>query len=353
MGILLATRERVRDALESDHTAYRAGQVDRALDAAARAIELGLHWANIHPLTATREFPWPNEQDARPWRLYLENQGLISVTSMTAGGVTIAAADRFLEPVNEGPPFTSIEIDLASSASYGSGATHQRAISIVGLWGLRNDETPAGALAEDLDTTETAVDVTDGAKVGVGSLLRVDSERLNVTGRAFMDSTFNLAGDMNSDRADTLVVVSGGTFFEGESIVLDSEEMDVKAVTGSNLTVQRAVNGSVLAAHTGAVDIYVSRRLTVERGAAGTTAATHTNGTALISWLCPPLIEALSVGLAMDQVEQELGAYSRTSRSGDARSATSSGADASGTALDGLWNRAIRAHGRCSRTDAI
>jgi hypothetical protein len=346
MGIWLTTRERVRGSLDSDHTAYRASQVDRAIDAASRAIELGLHWANIHPVVATRYFPWPNQQSARPWRLYLENQGLISLTSLTSGGDTIGAADYFLEPVNEGPPFQWIEIDLGSSASFTSGSTHQRSVAAAGLWGYRNDETPAGALAEALDTTETEVDVTNGALVGIGSLLRVDNERLNVTGRAWMDSTHNLAGDMTADRSDTLLAVSGGSWFEGEPVMVGTEEMAVKAVTGSNLTVQRATNGTVLAEHTGSVDLFVPRRLTVERAAAGTTAANHDTAAALVSWVPPPLIEALAVAVAMDQVEQELGAYSRTTRSGDAQ------ADAPGDDLGKAWNRAIRAHGRF-RTDAV
>jgi hypothetical protein len=356
-GIFLATRERVARALDVDQTAYRGPQIDQALDAATRDICGALHWTNIHPVVATRYFDWPNQQHARPYRLWLEDNPLISATTVTSGSVVIADPDRFLEPVNTGPPFTRLEIDLASAASFNSGDTHQRSLGILGLWGLGNDEVPAGQLAAAVvSTTSTVMDVSDGSRVGVGSLLRIDSERVNVTDRAWIDSTFNLAGDVAADDSATLIAVSGGTFFAGESIILGAEEMPIKAVTGAGLVVERAGNGTVLAAHTGAVDIYVNRRLTVERAAAGTTAATHLNAAPVVAWDPPALLESLAVAVAMDQVEQELGAYSRQIRSGDAAAeATGGGNTGTGLAASGLagkWARAIRAHGRI-RTGAI
>lgn len=344
--VWLATRDRVATALDADHTAYRTSQIDQALAAATPAIELALHWANIAPTVATRYFDWPPRATSRPWRLDLEHNGLISVTTLVSAGTTITGADYHLEPINTGPPYTSIEIDRSSSASFDSGDTPQRAIAVTGLWGLGNTETAAGALAEELDTSETEVDVTDG-RVGIGALLRVDSERMTVTDRTWTDTTFNLAGDMDESDADTALVASGGTWFAGERLYLGTEAMDVKAVTGTTLVVERAVDGTVLAAHTGAVDIYAPRRLTVERGAAGTTAATHLTAAPVVQWKAPPLLEALAVALAMDQVEQELGAYSRTVRGPD------SAGDATGTGLSAAWARALRAHGRAGSRMAV
>lgn len=359
MTIKLATRERVQAALDTDHTAYRGPQIDQAIDAASEVIPLTLHWAHLHPVIATRRFDWPNHQHARPWRLWLEDQALISITSMTSGGVTIPDPDRFLEPVNEGPPYTRLEIDLASASSFQSGDTHQQSIVIAGLWGYRNDETPAGALAAAISsTTATTMDVTDGSRVGIGSLLRIDTERVTVTDRAWIDSTFNLGADLTADDAATAVTVSGGTFFAGESIILGAEELAIKAVTGTTLTVERAVNGTVLATHTGPVDIYVNRRMTIERGVAGTTAATHAGAAPLAAWKAPALTEALTVAVSMDQVEQELGAYARQVRSGvaamDAGGGGSDGAGLTAGGLPALWERTIRAHGRVgARTGAI
>lgn len=348
MGAWFTTRERVSRALDADSHSYRSDQVDRAIDAGARTIEGQLLWDDIAPRVATKSFDWPNEQRVKPGRLWLGNHGLISVTTMTSGGVAITEAQRVLYPLNDGPPYTRVELNQGTSASFSIATTAQGSAVIAGLWGLENAETPAGALAAAVvSTTATTVDVTDGALVGIGSLLRVDSERLQVTGRAWIDSTHNLAGDMDADTADTLVATSGGTFAAGESIILGAEEMDIKAVTGTNLVVERATNGTVLAAHTGAVDIYVSRRLTVVRGAQGTTAATHSTAAPVVAWYTPPLIEALNVALAMDQVEQELGAYSREVRSGDAA------APATGSGLESAWTRALTAHGRQARAGGI
>jgi hypothetical protein len=347
MAVPLATRERVTDALDIDHTAYRGPQVDQALDAASREIELGLHWAHFHPVIATRLFDWSNLQHAEPWRLWLDDQPLVSVTSMTSGGVTVDPADLVLEPVNAGPPYTRVEMDLAGSSSFDSGSTRQQSVAITGLWGHRVTELAAGALAAALvDTTGTTVDLTRGDVAGIGSLLRVDTERMAVTGRTWLDTTANLNGDLTAADNATLLVPSAGTYWPGERLMLGAEEMRVRAQTAAGVVVQRATGGTVLAAHTGAVDIYAQRRYTVTRGAEGTTAATHLLAAAAVVWQAPAPVEALCVALAMNQVEQELGAYRRE--------VTAPGGAAPGGSLGDLWMRAARACGRAgSRKAAI
>lgn len=340
--VWLATRERVAQALDSEHTAYRGDQIDQALAAATDTIRLALHWAHFHPVVATRYFDWPNDQRARSWRLWLDDQGLISVTQLVAGGVTLAPTEYLLEPVNTGPPYTSIEINLAEGGSFGSGDSHQRAIAITGVWGCNTDTIVRGALAEALDDVETDVDGTDG-RVGVGHVLVVDSERMVVTDKTWMDTGANLAGDLTADDADTEVTVSAGTFFRGERLYLGAEAMDVKAQTGTTLVVERATDGTVLAAHTGAVDIYAPRRFTVTRGQHGTTPASHLIAAELRVWTAWPLVEALAVAVSMDQVEQEMGAYSRTSGAG---STDRTAKDATGSGLAAAWARAYAAHGR-------
>mgnify|MGYP000559378635 CR=1 FL=1 len=340
------TRERVARALDADHTAYRTGQIDQAIDAGARLIEAQLHWQDIAPTRATHSFDWPNTQTARAWRLWLDNQGLISFTAVTTGGQAITP---LAEPVNEGPPYTSLNIDLAGSSSWQAGTTWQRSIGVAGLWGLGDDRAPAGALAEALETVgETEVDVTDGSLVGVGTILRAGTEDMIVTGRAWLDSGQNPTGSMAADTAVSSFAVADGTqLHAGENVILDAEEMRVHAVTGNTVIVERAVNGTVLGAHTTASDVYVPRRLTVARGAQGSTAITHLIGATLTAWDPPALIEALNVAVAMDQIEQELGAYSREIRSGD------SAAPATGSGLEAKWTAARNAHGRQARVGAI
>lgn len=307
-----ASREAVRDAVDVKEAAHRTSQVDRAIESASDSIDawLGRHKHGLAPITATRFFRWPSRHYSSPYRLWLDENELVEVSTLTAGGTTIDSDDYFLEPVNSGPPFTFIEIDLDSQAAFDNSGTHQRAIQIVGTWGINNDQKPAGALAEALDASETAVDVSDASLVGVGDVLTVDSERMIVTDRSSLDTGQNLQSDMNALNNDQIVDVSDGTEFAvGEVLLLGSERMKITEITGNNLTVIRAYDGTTLAAHSAPVDIYAFRTLVVERGALGTTASTHDDESAVTRWQVPYLVRDLCIAEAITQLEQEFSAY--------------------------------------------
>lgn len=347
------TREDVASALDVKLTARISRQIDRATEAGARSVE-GLLKRTFRPVLATRYFDWPNDQRARPWRLWLDANELISLTTLTSGGVTIASTDYFLEPVNSGPPYTRIEIDLASSAAFSSGDTHQRAIAAVGLWGFRNNETPAGLLAEALDTTETGVDVTDSSLVGVGDVLRIDSERMTVTDKATVDTGQNSSALTAAASAVTITGITAGTVKAGEVILVDSERMLVIDVTGTTLTVKRGWDGSVLAAHSINTDIYALRSLTVERGALGTTAATHLDTTAIVRHLVPGLVRELNIAEAINTVQQEAAGYARRDGLGEERGGgRMTVVEATGRGLEDLRSRAVDAFGRKARMRAV
>lgn len=245
------TRQDVKRALDVHETARSNGQVDRAVEAASRTIEGVLH-RRFYPQLDTRFFDWPNPQRARPWRLWLDQHELISVTTLTAGGVTIAPSDFFLEPNGTGPPFTRLEIDLDSPAAFNSGGSHQRAIGVTGVYGYTVDEAPVGVLAEPLDASETGVDVTDSAQIGVGDLIKVDGERMLVTGRSMLTTGQTLQTPLTASNANvTVAVTTGSAYSVDEVILLDSERMLIVDIAGNQLTVKRAWDGSVLAAHTG------------------------------------------------------------------------------------------------------
>src|SRR5215213_9547960 len=134
-----STIEAVKAALDSKATARDDEQVGRAVLSACETVDAWLHWAHIDPRTDTRYLDWPNRQRADAGRVWLDNQGLISLTAATTGGDTITPADLLLEPVNDGPPFTSINIDLDTSASYGGTTGYQQNLAFTGLWGYAND----------------------------------------------------------------------------------------------------------------------------------------------------------------------------------------------------------------------
>lgn len=338
------TREEVKASLSMGDTARADSQVDRAIEDASRSIEKLTH-RRFYPEIDTRYFDWPNEQYARSWRLWLDENEVISVSALTSGGTLIGAPDYILEPNGYGPPYTSIDLDLGGSASFGGGDTFQQSIGVTGVFGYQDDQQAVGATAEALDTTETGVDVTDGSVVGVGDLLLVDSERLLVTGRGWLTTTQTLQTPMTAVNNNvTVAVMTGSAYFAGEQILLDSERMLITDVAGNNLTVKRAQDGTVLATHTGST-IYASRTLTVLRGAVGTTAANHLTAAPLSRLQSPA--RSLCVAEAMYQIMQESGGYGKQVGN------SSSSADLQGSALQDLRDRFYRQFGRRGRSGAI
>lgn len=341
------TREQTKLALDSAVTARDDDQVDRAVLAAPETIDAVLHVCHVDPRTATRRFDWPNEQRARSWRLWLEEQMLLDLTSATSGGVTLTGLK--LEPVNEGPPYDRVETNLAGSSSFETGNTPQQSILLAGLWGLGNDLAPAGALAGALGTTTgTAVTVNDGSKIGVWSLIAVEAERMIVTAKDWVDTGVNMTGDLDPLSSDTIVGLTTGTSFHvGEELLIDGEAMLLVGIAGNNGIARRAVDGSVLAAHAGGADIFARRALTVERGASGSTAATHVDATAVQVWRPPFLLNSWAIAETQCQVLNEQAAYGRTVGSGDNQR------EAAGRQLQLIRDRAEAAWGRVMRTGAV
>ena len=347
-GIWYTTREDVMGALDVKQTARNKRYVDDAIEAASRSVE-GLCHRRFYPVAATRYFNWPPRAGMTPWILRLDDKELISATAITSGGNTISIGEYNLEPVNSGPPFNRVEINLGTDASFGGGPTYQRDVQISGLWGYRLTEAGVGTLAEILDATETSVDV-DGptsAEVGVGSILRIDSERMLVTERSQLST--GQTGTLGVGKSDvTLTVANGTAFAVDEVLLLDAERMRVDDIAGNTLVVERAYDGTVLAAHTTAT-IYAARTLTVTRGALGTTADAHTSGSTVYRWDPPGLIKQLTRAEAIWVLLQErAGWFRRSSASGGTGKA-----EVSEEALQALRDRTFTAHGRKARTRGV
>lgn len=311
------TREQVKRALDVAEVARNNGQVDRAIEAGADSIDGGvdriggLMRRRFYPEQRTLTFDWPKPY-VRPWRIWLDQYELISVTTLTAGGTTIAGGDIKLYPTG-GPPYSRLEVSLGSSATLQAGDTHQQAISLAGLYGYNDNQAAAGALAEALDASETAVDVTDSSRIGVGDLITVDDERMLVTDKTMLDTGQNLGGSGLTAQANsvTVAVTDGTAYAVDEILLIDSERMLIVDIVGNNLTVKRSWDGTVLAAHSAGADIFAPRTLTVERGAVGTTAATHADTTAVTRHVPPALIRDLNVAEALVELLGETSGYAR------------------------------------------
>jgi len=299
-------------------------QVDRVIESVSRQIDLSTRRFFI-PRTETRLFRWPPTQTSLLTVLWLD-QDLLSVTTLQSEAqnttpTTISSSDFYLEPNNQGPPYDRIEIDLSSTAAYQSGDTPQRSISVAGSWGYTSTTRSGGTVASglDSDSTVTTAVCSDASRIGVGDTLLIQSEQIFVSERSFaaLDSKL-INGALTSNQSEvTITVDSSHGIVAAEVIRVNSEQMYVVSVATNDLTVIRAYNGSVLAAHNDDTAIHINRTLTIERGVNGTTAATHADATSNTPYEPPMDIQSLAIGETLAMVAQEEAQWGRTVGPGD------------------------------------
>lgn len=348
------TREIIKRALDVEQTARNNRNIDRCIESSARRID-GLCHRIFYPRIETKYFDWPNAQNAVPWRLWLDDAELISITSFTSGGTTIPSTDYILESNRVGPPYDRVEVDISTQSALSSGSTSQRSVAITGLWGYSLDEYLVGVTAEALDATETGIDVDPqtSAEVGVGSVLRIDNERVIVTSRTQLSTGQTLATAIDAKASTVTVAVADGTGFAvDELILIDSESMLIVDIAGNNLTVKRAYDGSVLASHAQLASIYSPRTLVVQRGALGTTAATHSSGASIYEWKPPAGIRQLNTVEAIHELMQEQTGWFRTMSASSNFGGTARRSATMEPILD-MRDQIYREYGRKARTRAI
>jgi hypothetical protein len=353
---LYATREDVMSAADVRPTAQAGKQIDNALAAASEQVDRLCHRGarargipGFAPWTGTLTFDWPNPQTGTSWSMWLNQHSLISVITLSSGGVAIPQVSVFLEPSASGPPYNRLTLDRATTSGYfqrGSGVG-QRAISITGVWGYTDTEQTVGTVSTAISST-TGTSVVLSATVGVGDILRIDSERLIVTEKTWSASGQTLADPMTASNADqSLQVSNGAAFLVGEQLMVDSETVEVLAITGNTLVVKRAVLGSTLAAHTTSATVWWARTFIVSRGALGTTAATHSLTAPVYRHRVPDMVRELTVAYALDTYYQRGSGYSRTIGSGEGER------PASGGGIRALEERVYGAYGRRVRMRAV
>jgi hypothetical protein len=278
-----ATRRQVKDAgriFGSDLNPV----VDRIIEAVSRRIDAHVDRTGFIPKTQTRYYQWPQGLNIE-WLLEIEKHDLISITTLktkaqSASPVTIASSDYFLEPVNDGPPYSRVEIDLETSALFEQGGGPQQAIEIVGEWGYQDVQR---TVTNGFSTISGNTDVTfvAGGEVEVGDTVfltdGVNSQRIFLKENRAVNTAELLDGAVTASVADNVITVDDASVFAvNEIIQVGTEKMLVLAIDNVNetLTVQRAYDGSILAAHADNAIIQDFRTFTVEQGVNGTTEAT-------------------------------------------------------------------------------
>ena len=328
------------------------------------------------PSDDSRYFDWPSQggsgggQYAEPWRLWLNENDIVVLTSLVTGGTTIPLNQVYLEPVNnpqKGRPFyTYIELDRASTAAFGGNSqSPQHAIVMTGTWGYGAAADLAGTLAAGVGSGDTTITTSDGSKIGPGDLMILGygtgsapypsaagyagsiapytGERILVTDQTMISTGVTFSGPATASAADNVLAVPDGTKFNaGEVLLLDAERMLIEEITGNNLVLRRAWDGTVLAGHTSGT-IYAGRQYSVLRAQLGTTATSYSSGANVYKHRVPPLIHDLAIAEAAGQVLQEGSGYARTVGSGEAAH------PAPGIALMDKWDEAHTRHARKAR----
>lgn len=349
------TRESVKRALDVKLTTRSDQQVDEAIQEGSEGAE-GLLHRKFYPELATKYFDWPNFQGTYPWKLYLDDNELADITVtppvLTSGGNVIDPTTIFWGDSRYSPPYTKLELNRASSSNFGQGNTPQRDVGLTGVYGYWIKSSPSGSLAVAVtDTTGTTITVNSQCTVaaGVGDNIVIDSERMLVTDKTMVSSGQNqVSGLTTANTADVALGVSDGTKFSVyETLLLDSERLFVEDIAGNTLTVKRAWDGSVLAAHGSSSTVYALRNLTVVRGALGTTATTHLVNTAAVVAVYPSLVSQLSRAYALYQILGEKSGYSMTRGAGNQKQTQV------GASIPDIEDRCYQRYGRQARQRVV
>jgi hypothetical protein len=310
------TRDDLRRALDVTLSSSSDDRLDRAIVAAAEACE-ALTQRKFHMMDTTASFDWPNFQYAYPWNLYLDNWELAATPTLVVTGsllpspITIPTSNYILQPVNDGPPFTWLELRRDLNSAFGYNPTPQNDIAITGTFGYWAKTRAAGTATALIGSGDATVSVSDSSLIGVGDTLIADSERMIVYDMKYADTGSGfVSGITTASASDNVGVVSSGAAFDiGEVLLVDFEWMQIQNIVGNNLVVKRGYGGSILATHSGG-DIWARRTVNVLRGQLGTTAASHSNGVTLAVAEVPGLIRQLAIAEAEVWLTQETGAYS-------------------------------------------
>ena len=232
-----ATSDDLRDYLAG--TSYSsawtsdAGAIRRILEASSRRIDDYCGGGTFGPQTQTRfyDIGWGTLRDSPQYTIASDNGNLttttstagvipldgwmISSTTVTAYGATDRATsetltegyanDFFLMPYNFNPK-TILKLNEDTTKGFDGG---QQTLSVVAEWGYTANTLSVTTSDAITSTTATSVSVTSATNLG-----------------------------------------------PAQTILIDSEQLYITAISGNTLTVERAVNGSTAATHSGGASLY-------------------------------------------------------------------------------------------------
>lgn len=345
MFVPYCTRERVAAAADITAAAWMDGEVDLAIEQGSRAVDKLCRRGDetrpaFAPWYGTIEYDWPALNNNGTYRFWLGPHSLLTIGTVTTGD-DVATASALGYPPQYGPPYEALDLDQSGDFTFTTASgVGQRSLAIAASTWCATPINELTMAAWTLTTSLGSSDVSAAllADIGVGSQIRIGTERMIVN-----DRTWALAGDtatLTASMSDSALAVTDGTdYVRGDTLLIGTERVRVRDIAGNTLVVQRATDGSALAAHTSTA-VYALRTCGVTRGALGTTAAVHTAGDSVYVYRYPAVVEQLTVAYALDQLAQETSGYARTIGSGDGER------NASGGGIKRIEERVLGAYGR-------
>lgn len=199
-----STREDFLDwVTPTDTTAHYVEDtvIDAVLEAVSRYIDdqTGKHF---YPVIETRKFDIPDDNT-----LYIDDD-LLAVTTFTNGDdTTITSASYILLPPNRYPKW-AIKLIGSTSVTWEADSNDdvEQVIDVLGIWGYHNDYARRAwetltTTSEELDASETAVDLTSAAGVKTGHILKIENELMHVSSKA--SNTVTVTRGANGSTAAT------------------------------------------------------------------------------------------------------------------------------------------------------
>lgn len=310
-----ASMTEVQRAADIPSSALSDARLRPVMDQATDAVRENCQ-RDFEPLIDTRWFRWPQDVAQDPGLLRLGRHELISVTGIINGdgsAVDLSGCKLITEGVGDvGPPYNAIDYvgGWTQNANWSA-----RSIGVTGLYGFKDVELSATTTVSNL--TGTTVDVADSSELGVGSLIRIATERLVIRRRGWLTASNSVAINLPAEEsADSFTVTNGSAFNIGEWVLLGTEQMEIVDIASNTLLVHRAINGSALAVHTAVTTVQVNRRLTVYRAALGTSAVDTLTGATVQLFQWPGLISQQCKAEALQIIQQDSASYGSRAGSG-------------------------------------
>jgi hypothetical protein len=221
---------------------------------------------------------------------------LLSIDSMTVNDTAQSSDDWDYHPATKhwrNGPYTRLYSEFI--------AWDETVIS--GSWGLYNLSESTGLTVTQSDSA-TTLNVTNGAKVSPGMVIKIGSEHELITGWGSGSAITSLLNETLTASDEEIDIDTGTDVNESEVIQIGTEDIYVRKVRSNTLVCARGWNGTTKSAHANDSVISVLRTVNVTRAVNGTAAATHASATAYrmlppsdVNYLCRQMV-ALQRGKA-------------------------------------------------------